>query len=657
MPWEWVWLSILGFGWPRGNARALPVEIGFLAAQGFAPAMLVEAAAIAEASGTDAATALMANGLMSEAAYYRALAQALGAPFIAELPSLGSGARYPDSIVAGLAPLAPGACSAFVFAPRGGAIRELLDGRSPTGRLPAITTPTALRLAVFAMHPGGIAAYAADELGVRRPEWALKTRAGPPVIACAGLALWVGVAALLSLPAVVLAGIWTLMQACLLALLTFRIAAVSIEPADVPPEELPDSELPVYTILVALHREAPVLPRLILALSRFDYPAAKLDFKFLIEADDACTASALAAVALPARFEVVVVPPGLPRTKPRALNVALPMARGEHLVVYDAEDVPDPRQLRIAAAIFARSPMRTACLQGRLVIDNHRDSWLTRFFAIEYGALFDVLGPALAAWKLPTPLGGTSTHFRTDVLRAVHGWDAWNVTEDCDLGIRLARAGYHVGDLPSDTIEEAPAEFRPWLRQRTRWMKGFLQTSLTHGRHPLRTFRDLGPLGSLCAVALVPGTVLSALVYPFLVLPAFVALWPGRLESAGDFWSDLPMGTAIIVFLSCFAAMLLPAALGAVRRGWWDLLPVLPLLPLYFLLMSLAAWSGLIELVTAPDRWNKTEHGLSRTSRSGALPGLRRGEPHSSLASSAALCSGARARLRAVTKRFFASMM
>ncbi|WP_375408489.1 glycosyltransferase family 2 protein [uncultured Methylobacterium sp.] len=585
----------------------------------------MEAAAIAEASGTDAATALMMTGLISESTYYRGLARALGAAFLAGSLPLGDGARYPDSLVAGLAPLTPGACAGFVYAPRGRAIRELLEGRSPTGRMPAITTPTAMRLAVFALHPGGIAAHAADELQVRRPDWALKTRPRPPVLACAGLGLWAAAIGYASLPASLLVGLWTSMQFVLLALLTFRVAAVSVDPLAVRPPPLPDRELPVYTVLVALYREAPVLPRLLLALSRLDYPAAKLDIKLLTEADDASTAAALSAITLPARFEVVVVPPGLPRTKPRALNAALPLARGEHLVVYDAEDVPDPGQLRAAAAAFAGAPPETACLQGRLVIDNAKDSCLTRFFALEYSALFDVLGPALSAWKLPTPLGGTSTHFRTDVLRALHGWDAWNVTEDCDLGIRLARAGYHVGDLPSDTIEEAPAALRAWLRQRIRWMKGFLQTSLTHGRHPRRTWRDLGPLGGLCALALVPGTVLSALAYPFLMLPAFVALWPSRLETAGDFWSNLPTGTAITVFLSGFMAMLLPAALGAARRGWWDLLPFVPLLPFYFLLMSLAAWLGLIELVTAPDRWNKTEHGLARTSRSGALRATVRG--------------------------------
>ena len=154
------------------------------------------------------------------------------------------------------------------------------------------------------------------------------------------------------------------------------------------------------------------------------------------------------------------------------------------------------------------------------------------------------LGPALAAWRLPTPLGGTSTHFRTHILRAVHGWDAWNVTEDADLGLRLARAGYDVGDLPSSTIEEAPARYKAWLNQRTRWMKGFLQTSLTHGRTPMATFRELGPLASLCALALIPGTVVSALAYPFLMLPAVVSLWPGRIEAGSDFWANLPTGTA-----------------------------------------------------------------------------------------------------------------
>nr|WP_204262875.1 glycosyltransferase family 2 protein [Methylobacterium sp. BTF04] len=601
----------------------MPPEIGFLAAQGVDPVRLAKAASLAAASGTDAATALLHAGLFAEDDYYRRLAAALGAPYYGEAIPLGAGARYPDSLVAGLAPLAPGAPAAFVLAPRGAAIAELLRGRSLTGRLPAITTPRALHAAIFSANPAGIAAYAADELQVRRPDWSLKAGRHAPCLAIAGLIGGAGLIAAGLLPAALVVAAWTLVQIAFLAMVTVRIAAASIETEPTGTyTALTDAELPVYSVFVALHREARVVPRLVRGLARLDYPAAKLDIKFLIEAGDTQTASALAAATLPARFEVVTVPPGLPRTKPRALNAALPLARGACLVVYDAEDVPDPGQLRAAACQFARSPADTACLQGRLVIDNADDTWLTRLFALEYAALFDVLIPALATWHCPIPLGGTSTHFRTDLLRAVHGWDAWNVTEDADLGIRLARAGYRVGALQSDTLEEAPRTLWPWLRQRTRWMKGFLQTSLTHGRQPRETARRLGFFGSLCALALVPGTVASALAYPFLMAWAAidVATAVGIGARAPDgFWRNLPTGTAITVFVSGLLAMMLPAALGCVRRGWWDLLAWVPLLPLYYLLVSLGAWGGLFELMLAPNRWNKTEHGFARTSRSGVL--------------------------------------
>ncbi|KQO70739.1 glycosyl transferase [Methylobacterium sp. Leaf89] len=597
----------------------LPPEIAFLARQGFDAGRLARAAALARTCGTDAAAALIHADLITEEAYYRGLAAALGVPFLAGDLRLGEGTRYPDSLVAGVAPLmAPG--PATVRAPRGAAIAALLR----TGTRAAITTPRALQAAAFAANPVGIAAAAADTLQRHRPDWALGADTQGPHLAIAGLVLGaVGIAAAF-LPAPVLVGAWTLMQLGFLVMVTVRIAAVSVE-ADRPPEAaLPDTALPVYTVLVALHREAPVVPRLVAALSRFDYPAAKLDIKLVIEADDRETDAALATAALPARFEIVRVPAGLPRTKPRALNAALPLARGACLVVYDAEDVPDPGQLRAAATRFARASRITACLQGRLVIDNMDDGRLTRCFAIEYAALFDVLIPALASWRVPIPLGGTSTHFRTGVLRELHGWDAWNVTEDADLGIRLARAGYRVGDLRSDTLEEAPRAVRPWLHQRTRWMKGFLQTSLTHAhaRAPRRTLRQLGPLGTLCAVALVPGTVISALAYPFLMGRAaydFAAFaWNGS-PAQGGFWANLPTGASVTLFVAGLLAMLLPAALGCVRRGWFDLLTTVPGMPVYFLLISLAAWSGLYELVRAPNRWNKTEHGLARTSRSGAL--------------------------------------
>ncbi|MDP4022906.1 glycosyltransferase [Methylobacterium sp. NEAU 140] len=604
------------------GAATLPPEIGFLLAEGVDPRRLARAADLARAAGTDAATALLANGLMAEDDYYRALARALGAPYrAAGAIRFGRGLRYPDSLAAGLAPLALGEGAPCVLAPRGPAIAELLAGCSRAG-MPAITAPSALREAVYAAIPEAVADHAAEDLRRRAPDQAVGRGPASRRLAFLGLVMLAGLCGFAALPGPLALALALAGQILFLAMTVFRVAALAIPaPVEAGGETapLPDTELPVYTVLVALHREAAVVPRLMRALAALDYPAAKLDIKILIEADDPETAAALARVSTPLRFETVTVPPGRPRTKPRALNAALPLARGALLVVYDAEDVPDPGQLRTAAAVFAREPATTACLQGRLLIDNAEDSGLARLFALEYAGLFDVLNPALARLDLPVPLGGTSMHLRTAVLRDLHGWDAWNVTEDADLGIRLALAGYGVGDLPSATLEEAPARLRPWLHQRTRWMKGFLQTSLTHGRRPLATLRRLGPLEGLCAVALVPGAVASALAYPVCCALAAYRFLLCDVPAAPGLLANLPMALAITLFATGLVALVGPAALGCRRRGWRDLVPALPWLPVYFALVSLAAWLALIELIRAPDRWNKTEHGLARTSRSGRL--------------------------------------
>ncbi|MGU3557187.1 glycosyltransferase family 2 protein [Asanoa ferruginea] len=612
----------MSFQRPPAGPEALPPEIAFLLAEGVDGRLLVRAAAAAAAAGTDAATALMNAGLIAESAYYAALARALGAPFLDGPIPFGLGLRFPDSLVAGLAPLAPGAVAPWVLAPRERAIADLIDaaGRVP-GRaaVPAITSPTRLREAVFASVPGQVADHAAHDLRRHSPERAAAPEPALRWLLVLALAAAAALCLCAALPAPLARAAMTAGQVLFLAMATLRIAALAIA-APVAAEAvapLAEADLPVYTVLVPLHREAAVVPDLLRALSALDYPAAKLDIKLLLEADDAETAAALPRDTLPARFEVITVPPGGPRTKPRALNAALPLARGALLTVYDAEDVPDPGQLRLAAALFARLPARTACLQGRLVIDNAGDSRLARAFALEYAGLFDVLNPAFARCGLPVPLGGTSMHLRTHVVRALHGWDAHNVTEDADLGLRLALAGYAVGDLPSPTFEEAPARLGPWLGQRTRWLKGLVQTSLTHGRRPLANARRLGGLETLCAAALVPGTVVSALAYPVCLAAAAWSFLVLEIPAAPVFLDNLSTGLAITLFGTGLAALVLPALVGCARRGWGDLARSVPWMPVYFLLISLAAWLALIELVRAPLRWNKTRHGLARTSRSG----------------------------------------
>ncbi len=604
--------------WPSFEAAIrLPAEIAFLI-DAVPTSTLGQAAEAARRSNADAATALMNGGSISEEAYYRALARRLGVTFL-DAFRLRDDVRSLDvTLRHSVALLEDGGLQPLVAAPRGRAIAALLDGADAGGPLPAITTPTRLREAAFARHGTAIAAAASESLGERHPEWSCRPGARPLDLALVGaiVGLVVALAHLPTGPGLLLLA---LLQTATLIMLTLRLACAFMPPEAGAKPSLPDDRLPTYTVIVALYREARVARRLFDGLASLDYPASKLQILFLLEEDDAETLAAFRAIDMPARFEIVVVPDGKPRTKPRALNVALELARGDLLVVYDAEDVVDPMQLRLAAEAFAQGHPRLAAVQGHLVIDNHDDGLLPKFFAIEYASLFDVLGPALATWRMPTPLGGTSTHFKTRVLRELHGWDAWNVTEDADLGMRLALTGYHVGDLPSFTMEEAPSAPRAWLKQRTRWMKGFLQTSFTHTRRPLDTLRLLGPMDTLWALTLVPGTVLSALLYPFLTLLAAYqfAFGPSIAELGG--LGILTTGASFVVLFAGLAAMLLPGVVGCIRRDWWDLLWLVPFLPAYYLLVSAAAWLAVFELARHPHRWNKTEHGLSRTSRSGAL--------------------------------------
>ena len=213
----------------------------------------------------------------------------------------------------------------------------------------------------------------------------------------------------------------------------------------------------------------------------------------MVEEDDLETvAAAKALLDGDVPFEIIEVPPGGPRTKPKAANYALAFARGEYLVVYDAEDRPERDQLKKAVATFRASPRQTACLQARLNFYNADHNWLTKMFALDYALWFDTLLPGLDRIGVPMPLGGTSNHFRTSVLRDIGGWDAFNVTEDADIGIRLSQLGYRVSMLDSNTFEEAPVTIGAWLKQRSRWLKGYMQTWLVHMRDPLALVRRTG---------------------------------------------------------------------------------------------------------------------------------------------------------------------
>ncbi len=348
-----------------------------------------------------------------------------------------------------------------------------------------------------------------------------------------------------------------------------------------------------------------IVPQLLAALDALDYPKAKLDVKLVLEAGDAATLAAVSRAA-PAWADIVVVPAGGPQTKPRALNAALPSARGDLLVIYDAEDVPDPRQLRAAAARFAAEP-DLDCVQGRLAIHNFAEGWLPRCFALEYAVLFDLFVPGLAALGLPFGLGGTSNHFRLRALREVGAWDAWNVAEDADLGVRLARSGRRIGSLALDTLEEAPVDLGNWFRQRVRWQKGWMQTVITHSRHPLRLARELGPARTTALFALTVGGTLGAMVWPALTLTLIAhALTPIPDDGAG-----LRIFEDVVTYLISIVgaqSIVMPMLAVIKLRGLQKCRATLLTLPAYYLLICAASWVAAYELARRPFHWSKTEH-------------------------------------------------
>ena len=377
-------------------------------------------------------------------------------------------------------------------------------------------------------------------------------------------------------------------------------------------------ELPFYTVLVPLYREGRILPALLERLKRIDYPPEKLEVLLLIEEDDEQTRKVANGYPLPPGIRPLLMPPGQPRTKPRALNIALTVALGEYIVIYDAEDQPEPDQLRKAVAAMRALPPDVVCLQARLNFYNRHQSVLSRMFAVDYAVWYNQFLPGLTAGLARpnafVPLGGTSNHFRVKALRKLGGWDPFNVTEDCDLGVRLGRASLRVAMLDSTTWEEAVTRIRPWVRQRSRWVKGYLQTYLVHMRRPVQLLRELRVRGFVDFQMLVGGSSLLLLVNP-LMWALTVTYAEGKGTHLGAFIQTLfppmiyyPGLLSLIVwnfiYFYCNAYV-------CVRHDLLDLIRYALLTPLYWALMSLGAWAGLISLVHNPYYWAKTEHGVS----------------------------------------------
>ncbi len=595
-------------------SSGLPPEIAFLLDFGVPRVVLQQGARLARRHGVFADEALLAEGLVDEEVFYRALAERLRLPFLPTEFEIAPGSDFHCCALRGYARLAgDGGRAVWVCAPRGAAVSRLIDAARARKARPGLAVATSASF---------LDAAARATLGaVARAAPFCAERAAPNLcarLATQGAALPIAVAASLATLAALFSPNGALAAALPLALLfglavALRLAAcVASLGRDEPEVEIAEDRFPIYTIVAPLYREARVAPQIARAIDRLDYPRAKMEVIFVVEADDEATRSALRRWGPRTPHRILVAPRGAPQTKPRALNIAAAYAQGALIAVYDAEDMPEPKQLRRAAALFARAPDRVACLQASLSIDNGAVNWFTAFFALEYAGLFEVFNKGLAALDLPIFLGGTSNHFRIEALRAVGLWDAYNVTEDADLGLRLARAGFAVRTFRSYTREEAPEHLRALLSQRGRWLKGWMQTALAHCREPQQLFNDLGPRRAIATLGMFAGGFLAPLLGPPLTL-VFVwrAVFGDLLHPQDAFelalaaiWCSLAVGG--------FAASFLPILLGMRRAGLQNLAPALFAAPAWKMMQSVAAWRALFELRSQPFLWRKTEHGLAR---------------------------------------------
>lgn len=470
-----------------------------------------------------------------------------------------------------------------------------------------------------------------SQLAFARPDLSCKTNLSRRQLATVGVISLAIISAAIVWPAL-MAGLFITVNTIYFALNPFKMALfftgkrtdleVRISPKEI--EEIEASTLPKYTILIPLKEETSVLPRLINRIRSLDYPIDKLDIKFAVEVKDKVTLNELkkfkvgtefAHLAIPENifFHLVTVPcDSQISTKPRSCNFALKLAEGVITVIYDAEDDPDPLQLKKAWLLLLRSKLNTICVQARLSFYNARQNFLTRFFELEYAFWFESFLPGLQALKIPLPLGGTSNHFLTQTLRRVGGWDAHNVTEDADLGWRLTRYKYQTMVMNSYTKEEAMSNLWGWIKQRTRWQKGFILTFLVHGVSIKSLIKDLGWWQALSSIIMFGSVVFMPLVNPLLWL-LFLTWLLLQLTTNIQVLGLVPEWAMIVGIINLAignGSYILQHLLEAMRRPQRDLVWVAILMPFYWPLLSISAYRAFWQIIINPYKWEKSDHGL-----------------------------------------------
>jgi cellulose synthase/poly-beta-1,6-N-acetylglucosamine synthase-like glycosyltransferase len=624
----------------EARAAAALVAAGMLA-----PAALARAEADAARWGTGLGETLLAAGVVTSFEWARALAEVTGLP-LADLraappdPGLLDLVDRDDYVRLGFMPWRREADGTMVLAAtRPFAADTIAWVRRNSPGCPvgfAVTSRFDILWGVQRAFDDVTDIEAREALFSMRPEQSAKVVFTIPHVVALWLILSALLAGLAAAPVATIAAVSGAVSLIYLATFLFRFLLtwvgasrrvdISVSAAEV--ASLRDEDLPVYTVLVPMYREAEVLPVLVDSIRKLDYPRAKLDVKLVLEAGDSETIEAAKALGTESIFEILRVPHSRPKTKPKACNFALRFARGEYCVIFDAEDMPEPDQLKKAVALFRRSGPELACVQARLNYFNRDDNFLTRMFTLEYSQWFDFLLPGLHRLRVPIPLGGTSNHFRTETLVRLGAWDPYNVTEDADLGVRLTQQGYRTTVVNSTTFEEANGVLRSWISQRSRWIKGYMQTWLVHMRDPVGLWRSLGPIGFLGFQLFIGFPPMTALINPLLWL-AFVISLAADPELVAPYFPGWVVYVAMFNLLLGNAMYIYFGVIAAVKRRWYHLVPWGLLAPAYWMLHSAAALKALWQLFLKPHHWEKTQHGTSAATREvlAALAHARRPAP------------------------------
>ena len=502
--------------------------------------------------------------------------------------------------------------------------RDFVEARLGVRVVAKLATPAAIQRKQESVYREQLEQFASALLQSNAPEYSAHiTLSSPQKLVLAGVVV-AAIALAVIFRGVFLIGVAAGMIALYAAVVVFRVyimvrGARSEELIKVSRREIDAlTDLPVYTILLPLYREAGVLPQLIRACMELEYPASKLDIKLLLEEDDVETREIVRWTTLPHNFDVLVVPAQGPRTKPKACNYGLQFARGDYCVILDAEDIPEPDQLKKALVVFRRSGTSVGCVQAKLNYYNPKQNVITKWFTLEYTSWFDFFLPGLVELRLPVPLGGSSNHFRTQLLRDLGAWDPNNVTEDADLGMRLHRGGYQTALMDSVTLEEANSDFVNWMRQRSRWGKGYLISWLVLMRHPRALVHDVGWRSAAAMTLTLGGTFGVGLLN--LVVWLMTALWilaqfdiiaylfPNPIYYIG--MVELVFGNFFFVYMNVWAAN---------YRDSHDLTHAGLVAPFYWLMASLAMVKSGVQTLSRPTFWEKTVHGLFETTESPAV--------------------------------------